>query len=94
LTQAHGEDVIARSDDTYPICDIENTHRATSTSPIARSAKTVPAPGAGVALVCFVLAKTFAPVHGSCRPIRRSPDAVAARLRPDCGPSRATVCLA
>jgi hypothetical protein len=37
---------------------MEKSQRAASTRPIARSAKTVPAPGAGLALICFVLAKT------------------------------------
>jgi hypothetical protein len=55
--QAHGDEAIAESDETMSIPDIENSHRARITRPMARNAKIVPAPGAAFARVSFVLAK-------------------------------------
>ena len=57
--QAHGDDAIPDSAPSTFMLDIEDSQRARIISPMARSAKIVPAPGAAFARVCLVLAKAF-----------------------------------
>ncbi|CAM2193794.1 protein of unknown function [Paraburkholderia kururiensis] len=59
MMQAHGDDAMAASAESRCISDIENNQRTRITRPMARSAKSVPAPGAAFARVCFVLVKAI-----------------------------------